>query len=151
VFGAMQLLYGYEHRKAFTQGNSYLNRYDDSDMPGGKYIMLSSSSRPDTIIYQSFAIEPNKYSRFALSYKIGTYNKRNGLCTVAVQLYRNTELVSEFLSEEMGNFEKSEWHAKQVAEQLPEGVTEIRFKINVIGSISNNAISFRDIVVRGGE
>ncbi|MEB3496532.1 phage tail protein [Pasteurella multocida] len=151
VSGAMQLLYSYDYKRAFTQGNGYLNRYDDSDMPGGKYIMLSSSSRPDTVIYQSFAIEPNKYSRFALSYKIGTYNRRNGLCTVAVQLYRNTELVSEYVSEQMGNFEKSEWHTKQIAEQLPGGVTEIRFKVNVIGSISNNAISFKDIVVRGGE
>ncbi|MFD1806299.1 phage tail protein [Pasteurella oralis] len=151
VAGAMQLLHDYDYRRVFTQGNGYLNRYDDNDMPGGKYIMLSSSSRPDTVIYQSFAVESNKYSRFALSYKIGTYNKRNGLCTVAVQLYRNTELVGEYVSEQMGNFDKNEWHAKQVAESLPEGVTEIRFKVNVIGSISNNAISFKDIVVRGGE
>ncbi|MDA5607236.1 phage tail protein [Pasteurella multocida] len=37
------------------------------------------------------------------------------------------------------------------AEELPEGVTEIRFKINVIGTIRNNAIAFKDIVVKGGE
>lgn len=150
VQGAMHLLSDWDYQRTFTQGDYYLNRYNDNDMPGGKYIMLSSSAS-ENVIYQSYPIEANKYKRFALSYKIGTYNKRNGLCTIAVQCYKNAELVSEYISEQMGNFEKNEWHIKQVAEQLIEGVTEIRFKINVIGAISRNAISFKDITLRVGD
>ncbi|MDP8171624.1 hypothetical protein QJU96_10050 [Pasteurella skyensis] len=51
----------------------------------------------------------------------------------------------------MGNYEKSEWHQKQVLDTLPAGITTIRFRVNVIGDISNNAISFRDIILKGGE
>ncbi|AKO49829.1 hypothetical protein [[Haemophilus] ducreyi] len=104
----------------------------------------------DNRIYQSYSIEANKYKRFALSYKVGTYNQRNGLCTVTVQLYKGTELLKEYVSEQFDNWQKNDWHSQQVAEVLPEEATEIRFKINVVGSISNNAIAFKDIVLRVG-
>lgn len=150
VAGAMQLLHGWNYAEGFTQGESLIYHYDDSDMPGGKYIMLSSNANEQSVIYKAFAVDSSVHKRFMLSYKVGTYDKRKGLCTVAIQLYRNAELVSEYVSEQMGNFEKEEWHIKQVAEQLIEGVTEIRFKVNVIGSISNNAIAFKDIVLKVG-
>ncbi|WGE66382.1 phage tail protein [Actinobacillus equuli subsp. equuli] len=149
VQGAMQLLSDWDYQHAFTQGNNYLNRYDDNDMPEGKYIMLSSSAS-ENVIYQSYPIEANKYKRFALSYKVGTYNQRNGLCTVTVQLYKGTELLKEYVSEQLGNWQKNDWHSQQVAEILPAETTEIRFKINVVGSISNNVIAFKDIVLRVG-
>ncbi|AKO30575.1 phage tail protein [[Haemophilus] ducreyi] len=150
VQGAMQLLSDWDYQRAFTQGNDYFNRYDDNDMPTGKYIMLSSSADKESIIYQSFVLEPNKYKRFALSYKIGTYNQRHGRCRVAVQLYKNDELVKEYLSEQFGGWEESLWHGQQVTEAIAKGVSEIRFKVNVIGAISNNAIAFKDIVLRAG-
>ncbi|ANF60133.1 hypothetical protein [[Haemophilus] ducreyi] len=150
VQGAMQLLSDWDYQRAFTQGNDYFNRYDDNDMPTGKYIMLSSSADKESIIYQSFVLEPNKYKRFALSYKIGTYNQRHGRCRVAVQLYKNDELVKEYLSEQFGGWEESLWHGQQVTEAIAKGVSEIRFKVNVIGAISNNAIAFKDIVLRVG-
>ncbi|AKO48411.1 hypothetical protein RZ68_05410 [[Haemophilus] ducreyi] len=149
VQGAMQLLSDWDYQRAFTQGNDYFNRYDDNDMPEGKYIMLSSNAS-ENVIYQSYSIEANKYKRFALSYKVGTYNQRNGLCTVTVQLYKGTELLKEYVSEQFDNWQKNDWHSQQVAEVLPEEATEIRFKINVVGSISNNAIAFKDIVLRVG-
>ncbi|MFY1006069.1 phage tail protein [Pasteurella multocida] len=150
VAGAMQLFHAWNYAEGFTQGEALIYHYDDSDMPGGKYIMLSSNANEQSVIYKAFAVDSSVHKRFMLSYKVGTYNKRKGLCTVAIQLYRNAELVSEYVSEQMGNFEKEEWHIKQVAEQLIEGVTEIRFKVNVIGSISNNAIAFKDIVLKVG-
>ncbi|HHT7674785.1 TPA: phage tail protein, partial [Pasteurella multocida] len=104
-----------------------------------------------SVIYKSFAVDSSVYKRFALSYKVGTYDKRNGLCVVSVQLYRGDEFVSAFVSEQLGEFDTTEWRVKQVEGELPEGVTEIRFKINVIGTIRNNAIAFKDIVVKGGE
>ena len=150
VNGAMQLLYNIDYKQAFNEGDNFINRYDDSDMPGGKYMMLKSSASPQSTIYKSLAIEPDKYRRFALSYNIGTYNQREGLCTVAVQLYKGAELIKEYVSEQLGNYPKSEWHSQLVTGDLPAGVNEVRFRINVIGSISNNAIALRDIILRAG-
>ncbi|HHE3478059.1 TPA: phage tail protein [Pasteurella multocida] len=151
VAGAMQLLHSWNYAEGFTQGESLIYHYDDSDMPGGKYIMLSSNADQHSAIYKSFAVDSSVYKRFALSYKVGTYDKRNGLCVVSVQLYRSDEFVSEFVSEQLGEFDTTEWRVKQVEGELPEGVTEIRFKITVIGTIRNNAIAFKDIIVKGGE
>ncbi|MFP4761686.1 hypothetical protein ABWF10_02795, partial [Pasteurella multocida] len=72
-------------------------------------------------------------------------------CLVWVMLYSGDEFVSGFVSEQLGEFDTTEWRVNQVEGELPEGVTEIRFKITVIGTIRNNAIAFKDIVVKGGE
>ncbi|AKO44345.1 hypothetical protein RZ60_05820 [[Haemophilus] ducreyi] len=55
-----------------------------------------------------------------------------------------------YLSEQFGGWEESLWHGQQVTEAIAKGVSEIRFKVNVIGAISNNAIAFKDIVLRVG-
>ncbi|WP_208937122.1 hypothetical protein [[Haemophilus] ducreyi] len=50
----------------------------------------------------------------------------------------------------MVKIKESLWHGQQVTEAIAKGVSEIRFKVNVIGAISNNAIAFKDIVLRVG-
>lgn len=151
VAGAMQLLHAWNYAEGFTQGEALVHHYDDSDMAGGKYIMLSSNANKHSVIYKAFAVDSSVYKRFMLSYKVGTYDKRNGLCVVSVMLYRGDEVVTGFMSEQLGEFDTKEWRVKQVEGELPEGVTEIRFKISVIGTIRNNAIAFKDIVVKGGQ
>ncbi|MDP8079508.1 phage tail protein [Phocoenobacter skyensis] len=151
IKGALIALNEWHNSDEFTAGNSLLNRYNDSDMPGGNYIMLRSSANENSTIYKDFSIDSTQYKRFGLAYKIGSYARRKGQCTVSIQLFKNAEMIKEIVSEKMGNYEKSEWHQKQVLDTLPAGITTIRFRVNVIGDISNNAISFRDIILKGGE
>ncbi|WP_231462101.1 hypothetical protein [[Haemophilus] ducreyi] len=148
--GVMQLLSAWDYNRAFSKGNNFVNHYDDNDMPGGKYVMLSSYAKSDSEIYHAFTLTAGQYKRFALSYKVGSYNQRKGLCTVAVQLYVGDRLVKELLSQQFGNYDKSEWHPQQVTDDLPADVTEIRFRVNPIGELRNNAIAFTDIILRAG-
>ncbi|MGC7590097.1 phage tail protein [Bisgaard Taxon 46] len=151
VSGAMQLLHAWNYEERFTVGDNYLNRYNDGYFGGGGYFMLSSQISETTEIFRDFSIEPGKYSRFAIDYKVLTYAKRQGTCQVLVQLFSQNTLVNSLESESLGNYQDENWRLQQIADTLPGNVTLIRFKITVPASPANNAIAFRDISVRGGE
>lgn len=81
----MVALTSWDYRQAFDMGDSYFNRYDDSDMPSGQYLMLRSSTTPQAEIYRRWTLTAGQYQRFHLSYKIGTYSQRRGQCQITVQ------------------------------------------------------------------
>ncbi|MEB3470167.1 phage tail protein [Pasteurella multocida] len=151
VSGAMVALNGWDYRQAFDMGDSYLNRYDDRDMPDGKYIMLRSAMTPSTEMYRRWMLTPGQYQRFNLGYKIGTYSQRNGLCEITVQHLVGNVVVKEFKSGPFGNYPKSEWHNQMVDGAIANNVTEIRFKISIPSSVTNNAIAFKEIILRVGK
>ncbi|SSZ30356.1 Uncharacterised protein [Aggregatibacter aphrophilus] len=151
VGGALVLLYKYDYRETWTAGDDLINKYDDNDIPGGKYLMLSSNAEPKSNIYKDYAIPAGKYARFVLDYKIMTYNQRRGKCRVIVQLLNGKNVVQSYDSDLMGDWQTNEWHPQQVADKLPAGVNIIRFKIVPEADIRNNALTFRDITIRVGE
>lgn len=151
VAGALTPLTSWDYTQAFDVGDNLLNRYDDRDMPGGQYIMLRSSVVASSEVYKRFPLTPGQYKRFGLNYKIGTYAQRAGQCEVVVQLLAGDVVVREFKSGLLGDYPKSEWHAQGVVDDLPGNVSEVRFKITVPVSPTNNAIAFRDIILRVGE
>ncbi|WP_261786295.1 hypothetical protein [[Haemophilus] ducreyi] len=65
---------------------------------------------------------------------------------IAIEIFKPTSLFHILKTV----LEESLWHGQQVTEAIAKGVSEIRFKVNVIGAISNNAIAFKDIVLRVG-
>ncbi len=152
VSGAMTLLYDWNFKKNFTVGNQYLNKYDDTDMPGGKYIMLDSdlNTANNKDIYLSFPLK-KAYKKVLLSYKVGSYGKRKGLCKIALQFYYQGKMVSEMLSATFGNWKRDEWHHQAMLSELNDNVDEVRFKIIVEGNIHNNALAFKDIVLKVNE
>lgn len=151
VGGALVLLYKYDYRETWTAGDNLINKYDDNDIPGGKYLMLSSSAEPKSNIYKDYAIPAGKYARFVLDYNIMTYNQRRGKCRVIVQLLNGKNVVQSYESELMGDWQTNDWHPQQVSGALPPEVTTIRFKIVPEADIRNNALTFRDITIRVGE
>ena len=151
VGGALLLLYKFNYRANWTAGDNLINKYDDNDIPGGKYIMLSSNANPKSNIYKDYAIPAGKYARFVLDYKIMTYNQRRGKCRVIVQLLNGKNVVQSYESELMGDWQTNDWHPQQVSGALPPEVTTIRFKIVPDADIRNNALTFRDITIRVGE
>ncbi|TQE41810.1 phage tail protein [Aggregatibacter actinomycetemcomitans] len=151
VAGAMQLLYDWDYKAKFTQGDNYLNRYDDGYFGGLPYFMLSSSLSPTSELYRDFAVTPGEFGRFALNYKILSYSQRRGKCKVIVQLLNSDNLVKSIDSGVLGDYPTDDWHPQQVTDILPPQVTSIRFKIVVQDSIANNALAFRDITIRVGK
>ncbi|WP_233115586.1 phage tail protein [Aggregatibacter actinomycetemcomitans] len=151
VAGAMQLLYDWDYKAKFTQGDNYLNRYDDGYFGGLPYFMLSSSLSPTSELYRDFAVTPGEFGRFALNYKILSYSQRRGKCKVIVQLLNSDNLVKSIDSGLLGDYPTDDWHPQQVTDILPPQVTSIRFKIVVQDSIANNALAFRDITIRVGK
>ncbi|AKO31250.1 hypothetical protein RY60_06015 [[Haemophilus] ducreyi] len=71
---------------------------------------------------------------------------------IAIEIFKPTSLfhILKTVLQQFGGWEESLWHGQQVTEAIAKGVSEIRFKVNVIGAISNNAIAFKDIVLRVG-
>ena len=70
VGGALLLLYKFNYRESWTAGDDLINKYDDNDIPGGKYIMLSSNANPKSNIYKDYAIPAGKYARFVQNYDV---------------------------------------------------------------------------------
>lgn len=150
VGGALVLLHRFDYRAMWTSGDNLINKYDDNDIPGGKYIMLSGSANSKSHIYKDYVIPAGKYASFVLDYKILTYNRRRGKCKVIVQLLKNTDVVRSYESPLMGDWPTNEWHQQQVTGQLPSDVDIIRFRIVPEDGISTNALTFRDITIRVG-
>lgn len=150
VSGVMTLLYKFNYKDKWTKGDNFINRYDDGDLGGQPYIMLSHSAEPKSDIYRDYKVTAGKFKRFILDYKILTYNQRNGQCRVIVQLLNDKNVVQSYDSGLMGNYQDEKWIAQQVADSLPPDVAIIRFKIVVHGDIDGNALAFKDISIKVG-
>jgi len=150
VSGVMTLLYKFNYKDKWTKGDNFINRYDDGDLGGQPYIMLSHSAEPKSEIYRDYKVTAGKFKRFILDYKILTYNQRNGQCRVIVQLLNDKNVVQSYDSGLMGNYQDEKWIAQQVADSLPLDVAIIRFKIVVHGDIDGNALAFKDINIKVG-
>jgi len=150
VSGVMTLLYKFNYKDKWTKGDNFINRYDDGDLGGQPYIMLSHSAEPKSEIYRDYKVTAGKFKRFILDYKILTYNQRNGQCRVIVQLLNDKNVVQSYDSGLMGNYQDEKWIAQQVADSLPPDVAIIRFKIVVHGDIDGNALAFKDINIKVG-
>ena len=150
VSGVMTLLYKFNYKDKWTKGDNFINRYDDGDLGGQPYIMLSHSAEPKSDIYRDYKVTAGKFKRFILDYKILTYNQRNGQCRVIVQLLNDKNVVQSYDSGLLGNYQEEKWIAQQVADSLPLDVAIIRFKIVVHGDIDGNALAFKDISIKVG-
>ncbi len=150
VSGVMTLLYKFNYKDKWTKGDNFINRYDDGDLGGQPYIMLSHSAEPKSEIYRDYKVTAGKFKRFILDYKILTYNQRNGQCRVIVQLLNDKNVVQSYDSGLMGNYQDEKWIAQQVTDSLPPDVAIIRFKIVVHGDIDGNALAFKDINIKVG-
>lgn len=145
----MILLHNFDHQTRWTEGDSYFNRYNDSDF-GEKigYLMLGRVSQT-TDIYNDYAIPAGQYQQFELNYKISTYSKRSGQCKVIVQLLNGTDVVGSYESDLLGNYPKQEWHPQLVTGVIPPEVTTIRFRIVPQSNIStSNTLAFTGITIR---
>ena len=137
----------WSYRDTWTAGDNVLNRYNDGafDRNDGGYVMLSSDMEPTTNLYKSFAIPKGAYKWFEISYKVGTYNQRRGLCNVVIQLCSDGAVIKELTSETHGNYPTDDWHAHFIGDELPPTVNEVRFKVTVPSVPRNNALAFTHI------
>ena len=137
----------WHYRDPWAVGDNVLNRYDDGtfDRNDGGYVMIASSIRPTTELYKSFAIPKGAYKWFEISYKVGTYQKRQGLCNVVIQLCSDGAVIKELTSETHGNYPTDDWHAYFMGDELPPTVNEVRFKVTVLFVPINNALAFTHI------
>lgn len=150
IGGVMTSLYKFNYQAKFSQGDEYLNRYDDGYFGGKGYFMLSGSADPSTEIYKDYPVAAGKYARFVLDYKVLTYDQRRGKCKVLVQLLAGKNVVRTYDSGLLGDYPDEAWRDQQVTDTLPANVNVIRFKIVAQNGLDTNALTFRDITIRAG-